>query len=80
MRLKKAPHRHFVFSILKVLHRHFLCDRKLLLGLSLCTRKSLKVFLQGINPEILSFKVRIPLLPDRERPTMVKVIQPIRWN
>ncbi len=44
--LKKIPHRHFVFSIPKILRRYFLYDRKLLADLSRCAWESLKVFLQ----------------------------------
>jgi hypothetical protein len=44
--LKKIPHRHFVFSISKILRRYFLYDRKLLAGLSRSAWESLKVFLQ----------------------------------
>jgi hypothetical protein len=43
--LKKVPHRHFVFSIPKILRRYFLYDRKLLVDLSRCAWESLKVFL-----------------------------------
>jgi hypothetical protein len=32
--VKAVPHRHVVFGILKILQRYFLCDRKLLSGLS----------------------------------------------
>ncbi|MDD4862299.1 MAG: transposase [Smithellaceae bacterium] len=49
--LKKIPHRHFVFSIPKLLRRYFLYDRKLLAGLSRCAWESLKVFIQGSVPE-----------------------------
>jgi len=49
--LKKIPHRHFVFSIPKILRRYFLYDRKLLADLSRCAWKSLKVFLQHSVPE-----------------------------
>lgn len=49
--LKKIPHRHFVFSIPKVLRRYFLYDRKLLADLSRCAWESLKVFLQDAVPE-----------------------------
>lgn len=44
--LKKIPHRHFVFSIPKILRRYFLYDRKLLADLSRCAWESLKAFLQ----------------------------------
>ena len=44
--LKKVPHRHFVFSIPKILRRYFLYDRKLLHDLSRCAWEALKVFLQ----------------------------------
>jgi hypothetical protein len=44
--LKRVPHRHFVFSIPKILQRVFLYDRKLLADLSRCAWDSLKVFLQ----------------------------------
>jgi hypothetical protein len=44
--LKKIPHRHFVFSIPKILRRYFPYDRKLLADLSRCAWESLKVFLQ----------------------------------
>jgi hypothetical protein len=49
--LKKIPHRHFVFSIPKILRRYFLYDRKLLADLSRCACESLKVFLQEAVPE-----------------------------
>ncbi len=44
--LKAIPHRHFVFSIPKILRRYFLYDRKLLSDLSRCGWESLKVFLK----------------------------------
>jgi len=44
--LKNIPHRHFVFSIPKILRRYFLYDRKLLADLSRCAWGSLKAFLQ----------------------------------
>jgi len=49
--LKKIPHRHFVFSIPKILRRYFLYDRKLLADLSRCAWGSLKGFLQDAVPE-----------------------------
>jgi len=49
--LKKAPHRHFIFSIPKILRRYFLYDRKLLADLSRCAWESLKVFMQQAVPE-----------------------------
>ena len=49
--LKKIPHRHFVFSIPKILRRYFLYDRRLLADLSRCAWESLKVFLQDSVPE-----------------------------
>ena len=49
--LKKIPHRHFVFSIPKILRRYFLYDRKLLADLSRCAWEALKVFLQDAVPE-----------------------------
>ncbi len=49
--LKKIPHRHFVFSIPKILRRYFLYDRKLLANLSRCAWESLKVFMQEAVPE-----------------------------
>ena len=49
--LKKIPHRHFVFSIPKILRRYFLYDRKLLAALSRCAWESLKVFMQQAVPE-----------------------------
>jgi hypothetical protein len=42
--LKKVPHRHFVFSIPKILRRYFLYDRSFLSELSRCVRESLRVF------------------------------------
>ena len=44
--LKAVPHRHFVFSIPKILRRYFLYDRKLLSDLSRCGWESLKLFLK----------------------------------
>ena len=44
--LKAVPHRHFVFSIPKILRRYFLYDRKLLTELSRSAWQSLKLFLQ----------------------------------
>jgi hypothetical protein len=49
--LKKIPHRHFVFSIPKILRRYFLYDRKLLAALSSYAWESLKVFIQQAVPE-----------------------------
>jgi hypothetical protein len=49
--IKKVPHRHFVFSIPKILRRYFLYDRKLLADLSRCAWESLKVFLRHSVPE-----------------------------
>jgi len=49
--LKGVPHRHFVFSIPKILRRYFLYDRKLLSDLSRCGWESLKVFFQETVPE-----------------------------
>jgi hypothetical protein len=49
--LKKVSHRHFVFSIPKIIRRYFLYDRKLLADLSRCAWESLKVFLQHSVPE-----------------------------
>ena len=45
------PHRHFIFSIPKILRRYFLYDRKLLAGLSRCAWESLKIFIQEAVPE-----------------------------
>jgi hypothetical protein len=42
--LKAVPHRHFTFSIPKILRRYFLYDRKLLANLSRCGWESLKAF------------------------------------
>jgi endogenous inhibitor of DNA gyrase (YacG/DUF329 family) len=44
--LKAVPHRHFVFSIPKILRKYFLYDRKLLSCLSRCGWETLKVFFQ----------------------------------
>ncbi len=44
--VKKIPHRHFVFSIPKILRRYFLYDRTILADLSRSVRECLKVFLQ----------------------------------
>ncbi|MCG6533849.1 MAG: transposase zinc-binding domain-containing protein [Syntrophales bacterium LBB04] len=49
--LKAVPHRHFTFSIPKILRRYFLYDRTLLSELSRCGWESLKVFFQSIIPE-----------------------------
>jgi len=46
-----VPHRHFVFSLPKILRRYFLYDRDLLSNLSRCAWESLKVFLQAAVPE-----------------------------
>ena len=40
--LKAVPHRHFVFSMPKILRRYFLYDRKLLSDLSRCGWEALK--------------------------------------
>jgi len=44
--LKDVPHRHFVFSIPKILRRYFLYDRKLLSDLTRCAWETLKEFFQ----------------------------------
>ena len=49
--LKGVPHRHFVFSIPKILRRYFPYDRKLLSDLSRCGWESLKKFFTVVVPE-----------------------------
>jgi hypothetical protein len=49
--LKAVPHRHFVFSIPKILRRYFLYDRKLLSDLSRCGWESLKELFKETVPE-----------------------------
>jgi len=49
--LTRVPHRHFVFSIPKILRRYFLYDRKLLADLSRSAWESLQVFLQEAVPQ-----------------------------
>jgi hypothetical protein len=48
---KAVPHRHFVFSIPKILRWYFLYDRKLLSYLSRCGWESLKEFFKETVPE-----------------------------
>jgi hypothetical protein len=50
-KLQKISHRHFVFSIPKILRRYFLYDRNLLAALSRFAFESLKIFLQDAVPE-----------------------------
>ena len=49
--LKKVPHRHFVFSIPKLVRKCFLYDRSLLTDLSRCAWESLKVIYQDAVPQ-----------------------------
>jgi len=49
--IKAVTHRHFIFSIPKILRRYFLYDRKLLSELSRCAWESLKEFFQEATPE-----------------------------
>ncbi len=49
--LKDVPHRHFVFSIPKILRRYFLYDRKLLSDLTRCAWETLKESFQEAVPE-----------------------------
>ena len=49
--LKKVSHRHFVFSIPKILRRYFLYDRSLLSDLSRCAWEALRVFFQEALPQ-----------------------------
>jgi len=49
--IKAVPHRHFIFSIPKILRRYFLYDRGLLSDLSRCGWESLKTFFQEAVPE-----------------------------
>jgi hypothetical protein len=49
--LKAVPHRHFIFSIPKILRTYFLYDRRLLSDLSRCSWDSLKMFFQILVPE-----------------------------
>jgi len=49
--LRAVPHRHWVFSIPKILRRFFLRDRKLLVESSRCAWETLKAFLQAAVPE-----------------------------
>lgn len=47
----KIDHRHFVFSMPKILRRYFLYDRKLLADLSRYAWEFLKVFLHEAVPQ-----------------------------
>ena len=49
--LKKVPHRHFVFSIPKILRRYFLYDRSLLSKLSRCAWEALRAFFREAVPQ-----------------------------
>ena len=49
--LKAVPHRHFIFSIPKILRRYFLYNRSLLSELSRCGLESLKAFFQEAMPQ-----------------------------
>ncbi len=49
--LKDVPHRHFVFSIPKILRRYFLYDRSLLSDLGRCAWETLKEFFKEAVPE-----------------------------
>ena len=49
--LKAVPHRHFIFSIPKILRRYFLYNRSLLSELSRCGWESLKAFLLEAVPQ-----------------------------
>ncbi len=49
--LKKVAHRHFVFTIPKILRRYFLYDRSLLSELSRCVWESLRMFLREAVPQ-----------------------------
>ena len=49
--IKAVPHRHFTFSIPKILRKYLLYDRSLLSELSRCTWESLKAFFQEAVPE-----------------------------
>jgi len=49
--LKAVPHRHFVFSIPKILRRYFLYNRRLLSDLSRCGWESLKEVYKETVPE-----------------------------
>jgi hypothetical protein len=48
--IKAVPHRHFVFSIPKILRRYFLYDRNLLSELSRCAWETLKLYLKSFVP------------------------------
>lgn len=58
--LKAVPHRHFVFSIPKILRKYLLYDRKLLSGLSRCGWGTLKVFFQETFTEEGAVSVEDP--------------------
>jgi len=49
--LKAVPHRHYTFSLPKIIRRYFLYDRGLLRELSHCVWESLKTFLGMVFPE-----------------------------
>ena len=49
--MKRIPHRHFVFSIPKILRRYFLYYRSLLWELSRCGWESLRMFFQETVPQ-----------------------------
>jgi hypothetical protein len=60
--LKAVPHRHFTFSIPKILRRYFLYDRKLLSDLSRCGWEALKAFFQETVSEEAAVPVEDPVL------------------
>jgi hypothetical protein len=49
--LKRVPHRHFVFSLPKILRRYFLYDRSLLSELSRCAWEALRAFFRETVPQ-----------------------------
>ena len=51
IQVSRKSHRHFVFSIPKILRRYFLYDRSLLWELSRCAWETLSVFFRGAVPQ-----------------------------
>ena len=51
--LKRVPHRHFVFSLPKILRRYFLYGRSLLPERSRCAGEALRVFFREAVPQMM---------------------------
>ena len=76
--LKKIPHRHFAFSIPKIIRRYFLYDRKLLAALSRCAWEFLRFFSRMLFLKMIPYREAYLYLPEIHTPAESEKVADLR--